>query len=76
MKNFERKFVIEALGLYTDKLNENEQIDLGWFKKRMNPADFDEFKELIRFVKIAKSVKATNTFDNLFKKIDAAKVEL
>lgn len=63
----------KALGIYTDKLNANEKIDLNFFKKQLSEADYAEFLELIEFVKLNKSVKTTNDFKKKFTKLDEYK---
>jgi hypothetical protein len=63
----------KALGIYTDMLNANEKIDLNYFKKQLSHADYTEFLELIEFVKLGKSVKATSDFDKKFDELDKYK---
>ncbi len=63
----------KALGIYTDKLNANEKIDLNYFKQQLSKADYDEFIELIEFVKLGKSMKTTNDFDKKFAELDKHK---
>lgn len=65
----------KALGIYTDKLNVNEKIDLNYFKQQLSKADYDEFIELIEFVKLGKSVKATSDFDKKFAEFNKYKNE-
>ena len=63
----------KALGIYTDRLNANEKIDLNFFKKQLSEADYAEFLELIEFVKLSKSVKVTNDFEKKFAELDKHK---
>ncbi len=67
--------VEKALGIYTDKLNSNEKIDLTFFEKKLTEEDYKEFLELIEFVKLAKSTQTNNSFDKMFSKIDKFKNE-
>ncbi|MBN4074433.1 MAG: hypothetical protein COA82_13385 [Alkaliphilus sp.] len=65
----------KALALYTDKLNANEKIDLSYFEKQLSATDYEEFLELIEFVKLGKSVKVTKDFDRTFAEIDEYRKE-
>ena len=58
-----------ALGLYAEKVQANEAIDLLFFKGRMTAADFAEFKELIPIVDMVKANKEKDKFDKMFGKI-------
>lgn len=65
----------KALGIYTDKLNAGEKIDLNYFKNNLSKEDYKEFLDLIEFVKLAKAPKKTETFKNMFSVIDKKKNE-
>ncbi len=67
--------VEKALGIYTDKLNTDEKIDLRYFEENLSDIDYKEFLELIKFVKLGKSIKVTDEFDKKFKELDKYKEE-
>lgn len=45
-----------ALDLYTDRLNNDNQIDLDLFKRELTVDDYVEFMELIPFINIIRSI--------------------
>ena len=65
----------KALSLFTDMVNINPIVNLDYFKKNLNVADFKEFKELVEFIDLGKSLKNTEEFEKLFYKIDEYKRE-
>jgi hypothetical protein len=65
-----------ALRVYTDILNSNEKVDLEFFKSNLSADDYKEFVEIIQFIKLFKSAKATKKFEEVFEKVNARKEEL
>lgn len=59
----------KALWIYQEKLNADEVIDLNYFKKELNERDYAEFLDLIKYVKISKSIQKTEDFEKRFKKL-------
>ena len=58
-----------ALGLYADKIQAAEVVDLEYFKARMTAADYAEFIELIPCVDMVKSSKEKDKFERMLAKI-------
>ena len=65
-----------ALELYIEKLNNNENIDLEFFKKNLSKEDYEEFLELIPVINICKSKKETEEFEKMFTEINSYKNEI
>jgi hypothetical protein len=65
--------VDRALGIYTDKVNAGDDIDMGYFKRNLSKEDYKEFRELIPFINLLKSAKITRKFEEIFDKVDKYK---
>ena len=59
----------KALWIYQEKLNADEIIDLNYFKQELNETDYTEFLDLIKYVKLSKSIQKSEDFENRFKKL-------
>lgn len=59
----------KALWIYQEKLNKGECIDLNYFKQELNEKDYSEFLDLIKYVKISKSLQISDDFEKRFKKL-------
>jgi len=65
----------KALGIYTEKINNNEKIDLKYFESELKESDYIEFLELIKYVKLAKAGIRLKEDKELFEKFDKYKNE-
>jgi hypothetical protein len=65
-----------ALRIYTDMINNNEPIDLKYFKDNLGEEEYNEFIETIPFINMIKSLKVTDKFKEMFEKVNAYKDEL
>lgn len=65
-----------ALRLYTDMANAGDKIDIKYFNNNLDAAGFKEFMELIPFINLIESVKVSEQFHEMFKRIDAHKVAM
>lgn len=56
----------KALGLYAEKVQASDIIDLKYFEERMTADDYAEFLELIPIVDAVKASKEKDKFDKMF----------
>lgn len=60
-----------AIDIYTDKIIDNERIDLNDFKSQLSESDYKSFLEEIEIVNLLFSYNETKRFNKFFEKIDS-----
>lgn len=60
-----------AIDVYTDKIIDNERIDLNDFKSQLSESDYKSFLEEIEIVNLLFSYNETKRFNKFFERIDS-----
>lgn len=60
-----------AIDIYTDKIIDEEIIDLNDFKSQLSKSDYKSFLEEIEIIKVLFSYNETKKFNKFFEKIDS-----
>ncbi len=60
-----------AIDVYTDKIIDNERIDLNDFKSQLSESDYKSFLEEIEIVNLLFSYNETKKFNKFFERIDS-----
>lgn len=60
-----------AIDVYTDKIIDNERIDLNDFKSQLSESDYKSFLEEIEIVNLLFSYNETKRFNEFFERIDS-----
>jgi len=60
-----------AIDIYTDKIIDNERIDLNDFKSELSESDYISFLEEIEIVDLLFSYNETKKFKKFFEKVDS-----
>lgn len=60
----------KALGIYSDKLADGEKVDIIEMSKLVDNNEREEFIELAEFVEMASLLKATESFNKIFEKLN------
>lgn len=63
----------QALGIYTDKINAGEEIDINYFIQNLNQEDIKDFEELSEIIKLTMSISYTKKFQDFFNELDSYK---
>ena len=64
-------FSIEyALRIYTNMANADESVDMQYFRDNMSKRDYKEFKDLIPFIVMLKSLAMSERFEKAFKRVN------
>jgi hypothetical protein len=66
----------KALTIYTDIINNGEEVNLNYFKNNLSKNDYNEFSNSIKSINLCKSLVVTKKFNKIFEKINNYKEEL